>query len=752
MSELGLSSCLSFHSRVDRARTFAQLVGAVADALPGSRPAGPGWAGWVHGGSSVRIRHRLLDRLTDPLSWGVLANAKALGEGVDLPALDAVAIVDPKQSETDVLQATGRALRRPTDTKIGTVLLPVLLTGGADPDDPLCGVDQRSLELVSGVLRALRAHDTELGSRLDTTRRLFAKARTARPELSMWLRRRAAHSLLRSRVELWLPGGATGDLAAGLALRMVREATPNWEEAYGRLLAWIDDHGTARVPQGTKVPDAGGTFSLGAWVTVQRGLRRRGLLPPERAAMLDGVPGWTWDPRGAQWWAQLDALADYLATHDDYPRQGEQWRGRKVGQFVNECRTGFKDGWLRGFPDRVAALEAMPGWVWNVRHAEWDRHFTALADWAAAHGHACPSHGELIDGFDIGRWTTKQRAKARRGDLDDERVERLRALPGWVDHTREALWEEGFARVAAWQQQRGELPPQSAACDDGYQLGAWVATQRERWRTGKLDPGRARRLEALPLWDWTPRCDPWSSAFDRLAAYGAEHGSVHRLPAGPVAGFELGAWATTQRREHATGRLAADRVAALESVPGWVWSVPDARFEAGAAAVAAHLAREGHCDPPAAHRENGVGLRAWIAAVRRRYDAGELPAERVARLEAIDGWMWAPAPTRTEEWDAAWSEALGRLRRWAGANGRAAPPNDVVLDDGFRLGGWVNKQRSAYRAGRLSPERTRRLEALPGWVWKARHRRCEDCGRRHATVADALNCDDELGVVLTATP
>ena len=116
MGQMRLGSCVSFHTRVDRARSFAQLIGAVADALGTERPLGHGWSGFVHGDTSVRIRRRLLARLADDRSWGVLANAKALGEGVDMPALDAVAIVDPKNSETDVMPPAapygGRRRRR----------------------------------------------------------------------------------------------------------------------------------------------------------------------------------------------------------------------------------------------------------------------------------------------------------------------------------------------------------------------------------------------------------------------------------------------------------------------------------------------------------------------------------------------------------------------------------------------------------------------------------------------------------------
>ena len=41
-----------------------------------------------------------------------MTNARCLTEGVDVPAIDCVLFADPKHSTVDIVQATGRALRR----------------------------------------------------------------------------------------------------------------------------------------------------------------------------------------------------------------------------------------------------------------------------------------------------------------------------------------------------------------------------------------------------------------------------------------------------------------------------------------------------------------------------------------------------------------------------------------------------------------------------------------------------------------
>ena len=72
---------------------------------------------------------------------GLLANARCLSEGVDVPALDGIAFIDPRASQVDIIQAVGRAIRRNEGKKVGTIVLPVKPGKTVQPvkDDSLKG-------------------------------------------------------------------------------------------------------------------------------------------------------------------------------------------------------------------------------------------------------------------------------------------------------------------------------------------------------------------------------------------------------------------------------------------------------------------------------------------------------------------------------------------------------------------------------------------------------------------------------------
>ncbi len=87
----------------------------------------------------------------------ILSNARCLSEGVDVPALDAVIFLNPRNSTVDVVQSVGRVMRKHPDKKYGYVILPIGIPAGMTPEEALA--DHQRYKVVWQVLQALRAHD-----------------------------------------------------------------------------------------------------------------------------------------------------------------------------------------------------------------------------------------------------------------------------------------------------------------------------------------------------------------------------------------------------------------------------------------------------------------------------------------------------------------------------------------------------------------------------------------------------------------
>ncbi len=116
----------------------------------------------VDGTFNALKRNEKLDWLkADPGAQGhlcrILSNARCLSEGVDVPALDAVLFLNPRNSVVDVVQSVGRVMRKVEGKKYGYIILPIGIPADMSPEEAL--KDNQKYKVVWQVLQALRAHD-----------------------------------------------------------------------------------------------------------------------------------------------------------------------------------------------------------------------------------------------------------------------------------------------------------------------------------------------------------------------------------------------------------------------------------------------------------------------------------------------------------------------------------------------------------------------------------------------------------------
>ena len=95
----------------------------------------------------------------------ILSNARCLSEGIDVPALDAVLFMNPKNSQVDIVQAVGRVMRKAEGKQYGYIVLPVAVPAGVDPAAALD--DNERFAVVWSVLRALRSHDDRFDAEIN---------------------------------------------------------------------------------------------------------------------------------------------------------------------------------------------------------------------------------------------------------------------------------------------------------------------------------------------------------------------------------------------------------------------------------------------------------------------------------------------------------------------------------------------------------------------------------------------------------
>jgi predicted helicase len=115
---LGATRIITYHNSLAAAEEYARIIDA-DPALPA--------ATMVHGQMNADTRERHLARMSDDGGY-VITNVRCLNEGIDIPALDAIIIAEPKSSPVEIAQSIGRAIRRAEGKTVGHIIVPVTVT------------------------------------------------------------------------------------------------------------------------------------------------------------------------------------------------------------------------------------------------------------------------------------------------------------------------------------------------------------------------------------------------------------------------------------------------------------------------------------------------------------------------------------------------------------------------------------------------------------------------------------------------
>jgi len=111
---------------------------------------------WLKGGNDKYATHH--DKAH------ILTNAKVLTEGIDVPALDFVAFLEPKESIVDIIQAVGRVIRKAEGKDFGLIFIPLVVDTEKENVDEQ--VEKTSYKTMWQVIGALTSLDSAFESQI----------------------------------------------------------------------------------------------------------------------------------------------------------------------------------------------------------------------------------------------------------------------------------------------------------------------------------------------------------------------------------------------------------------------------------------------------------------------------------------------------------------------------------------------------------------------------------------------------------
>lgn len=166
-----MKKAVAFCSDIKSSKRFVQLIGEIQDELKlygHDEDLLTVEAEHVDGTQNALYRKEKIDWLKEDIPDNycrILSNARCLSEGIDVPALDAVMFLNPRNSIVDIIQSVGRVMRKTDGKKFGYIILPIGIPAGLEPEEALN--DNKRYKIVWDVLQALRAHDDRFNNTIN---------------------------------------------------------------------------------------------------------------------------------------------------------------------------------------------------------------------------------------------------------------------------------------------------------------------------------------------------------------------------------------------------------------------------------------------------------------------------------------------------------------------------------------------------------------------------------------------------------
>ncbi len=490
-----------------------------------------------------------------------------------------------------------------------------------------------------------------------------------------------------------------------------KASNDSFEKGFQATLLYMKEHNGN--PNAGRQYKTGAGFRLGNWQDYIRKRYRLGKISEERIQKLTDI-GFIWGLNDVAFERNLRATLNYKKKNNGNPNALRKYvtpEGLKLGAWQFYMRTRYKQNKLPDF--QLSRLEEI-GFAWDKIAYNFEKGFNATLRYMEQNdgNPNAPLKYKTPDGFKLGYWQSSIRCRYKNGALAPEKIKKFENI-GFIWNHLEAQFERGVKATLMFKDQNGNDPnaPHSYITPDGFKLGAWQRDLRVRIRKGKVAADKVKRLESLGF-----VCNKIVDQFE--TGYNATLDYMKQNDGNPNArrdyitpeGFTLGNWQSYVRGRFKRGKLAPEKIEALDKI-GFKWNIinplRDNQFEKGYIATIEYMKTHGGNPNSSQHfkSSDGFNLGLWQSRVRERYKKKKLSPARIEKLEKL-GFIWNLREARFER---GFQETVKYKK-----NNKNNPnaPEKYITPEGFKLGSWQKNLKRNYKRGRLSAERLKRLERI----------------------------------------
>lgn len=217
-----------------------------------------------------------------------------------------------------------------------------------------------------------------------------------------------------------------------------------------------------------------GKSKLACWISHQRGRykQQRIALTADQIRKLEEI-GMVWEPHKSLWEEMYSLAFQY---HEEYGNliitADQQYKNANLEGWISSQRSKKRQGKLSA--KRIERLNNIE-MIWDAKVDSdkcWEEHFTEAEVYYKKHGNL----RVVLRDSSLGRWINNQRTFFTKGELSQERVNRLNSI-GMIWGEFEEDWEKMYGIATQYYLEHGHIHTAHKEVYQGYNLGQWLNRQ-----------------------------------------------------------------------------------------------------------------------------------------------------------------------------------------------------------------------------------------------------------------------------------
>ncbi len=137
-----------------------------------------------------------------------------------------------------------------------------------------------------------------------------------------------------------------------------------------------------------------------------------------------------------------------------------------------------------------------------------------------------PQRYVTAEGYPLGSGKSKSKDKYKKEKLSSDRIKRLEEI-GFTWEILEEKFEKGFQETLLYKERTGDSnAPQRYVTAEGYRLGTWQRSLKDKYKKGELSSDRINQLEEIGF-KWERLGEQFEKGFQETLLYKERTGNTN---------------------------------------------------------------------------------------------------------------------------------------------------------------------------------------------------------------------------------